>query len=246
METIKIDIFIRSYPKDFEILKYCLISIRKNIKDYNDIFICVRNKDYEALKREINTEGCIVVQDHDYPDDIDYLGQQLSKINADIWSNADYILFMDSDCICYNTTYLKDSFFSNEKLIILKDYWKDVGQATCWKKCLNDLKILTEFEFMRRLPQIYPRNVLPKIRQLITNKTSKDFINGSIQIYKKSMFSEFNIIGSYMYLYDNKNIDFLFSKNFNNKINMKQLWSHTKKDELIREAISLLNIENPL
>ena len=81
---MSIDIFIRSYPRDFPYLKQCLYSIEKYVTGYNKIIICVRSKDLGLLNSEINTNNYTVVTDHDFADSIDYLGQQYSKLHVDI------------------------------------------------------------------------------------------------------------------------------------------------------------------
>jgi len=246
---MNIDIFIRTYPKDYEILKYCLFSIEKNLSGYNKIIICVRDKDLNTFKNifnnKCNSNSYKIVTDHDFPDDIDYLGQQTSKLNADHWTDAEYLCYIDSDCIFDNPVDISKYFFDeNNKINMLYEEWKYVGDAIMWKKCLNYLGLLTKYEFMRRLPQIYPVKILTLIRKLISEKTNKDFINGSILIYKNYQFSEFNIMGAYLYKNFKNEINFINSKEIKNIC--VQLWSYINKDQLIKSAISILNLNTSL
>ena len=238
-----IDIFIRTYPKDYHLLQYCLYSIKKNVKGYRDIIICVREKDYDSLVNTINTSGCKIIQCHNFQDEIDYCGQQISKINADKSSDSDYILYIDSDCIVYDIFDIqKDLFDSNGKMFLLKDDWSDVGQAICWQSCLKALDILTPYELMRRIPFIIPTRILKPVRELIELKKQKPFIDGCIDLYKSGVgLSEFNIMGSYMYLYDNTDVNISYSINVP-KIPVRQLWSHTNKTEIHNEIKTLLKL----
>ena len=221
-----IDIFIRTYPKDFTLLFYSIKSIKKYVKGYRNIIICVREKNYIELIKTIDTQGLKVVKEHNFDDNIDYIGQQITKLQVDIWSDADYICYVDSDCIFNDYCDLEEYYFTPEKnVILLKDEWCNVGDAKIWKFCLEYLNLKTEYEFMRRLPQIYPSNILYKIRELIVNKTGKDFINSCIELHKKFKFSEFNIMGSYLYKFEPEKICFMDTKNFNQKIVYKQFYN---------------------
>jgi hypothetical protein len=154
---------------------------------------------------------------------------------ADHFSTSDYILYVDCDCVFFNFINIKDYFIDNSNIIILKDYWNDVGQAKCWKECLIKLDLLTDYEFMRAVPYIYPRILLPKIREYICQKTELDFINGCLKIYETHKFSEFNIMGSYAYKNNIPGISFVFSKDQTKITFFKQFWSHTPKNELIKQ-----------
>lgn len=238
---MSIDIFIRTYPKDFTLLYYCLISIKKYIKGYRNIIICIREKDYNNLIHNIDLNGIKVVKEHDFANNIDYIGQQISKLQADIWSDADYFCYVDSDCIFTRESHLNEYYFKNNKIIILKDEWCNVGDAKCWLPGLKNLDLLTDYEFMRRLPQIYPSSILPKIRELIVQKTCKDFINGCIYIHQKFKFSEFNIMGSYLFLYESEKCNFINSKDYKEENIIKQFWSHSDLKTIIPEIKRILN-----
>ena len=243
MSNKTIDIFIRTYPKDFFLLNYCLHSIRKFVTGYRNIIINVRSKNYNELVKWIDLTGCTVIQSHDFDDKIDYCGQQICKLIAYIWSDAEYFYYIDSDCIFYNNLNIQEKYFNNEgKVILFKEYWNNVQDAKKWQKCLQRLNILTEFETMRRLPQVYPADVLPKIREHIEKTIGLDIINSCLTVYKECGFSEFNIIGSYIYLYDQSKSNLYFYDPSLNEIPSKQFWSHENHSVLKAEIEKLLNI----
>ncbi len=242
MDKPIIDIFIRTYYKDFDILFYCLYSIKKYCKNYRDIIICIKEKDYNLFSKRFDLEGLKIIKEHNYDNKIDYVGQQISKLYADIWSDAEYFYYVDSDCIFYKEVDIIESYFNDRKPIIWKDYWKDSGPAICWQPCLKYLDLNTEFEFMRRLPQVYPSKCLKDIRRYIEEKTGKDFINGCIFIFEKYKFSEFNIMGSFIYNFDPEIVNFIFSKENNKTIYAKQFWSGENPKKLISDIKNLLKI----
>jgi hypothetical protein len=247
--NMTIDIFIRTYSKDYFLLKYSLISITKFIKGYRYIHICSREKDYNELLKLIDSDPLIknnnkikTHKTHDFPDNIDYCGQQIIKMYADIFSDAEYICYTDSDTIYYNEINLEHEFIDNfNKINLFVDVWDNVGDANCWKKCLKTLNLLTDYEFMRRLPIVIPSCILKEIRVLIEKKIKKDFINSCLEIYNNEGISEFNIMSSYMYLFYEKkcNIKLITEEK---KLPILQLWSHSDKNELIYQINKVLNI----
>lgn len=223
-----VDIFIRTFYKDFEILDKCLYTIKKYVKGYRDIIVCVKQREQQLLTKSINTDGVKIVVDANYPDNVDYCGQQICKMNADFYTDADYVLYLDSDCeFCPGFDIEKTMFDDTDtgKILIIKDYWASVGDANVWKGCLNEVKLLTEFEFMRRLPLIYPTSILVNLREYIKDKIGKDFINSCFHIYSKCKLSEFNIMYSFLYLHHPDKMTTKFSKDAAS-LPFVQHWSH--------------------
>jgi len=244
-----IDIFIRTYSKDYFLLNYSLMSIIKFIKGYRFIHICSREKDYNGLLKLIESNPLIkdnptikTHKSHDFPDNIDYCGQQIIKLSADYFSDAEYICYTDSDTIYYGDINLENEFIDKfNKLNLFVDIWSNVGDANCWKKCLKKLDLLTDYEFMRRLPIVIPSCILKEIRFLIEKKINKEFIVGCLDIYNSEGISEFNIMSSYMYLFNSENCN-IINISEARKLPILQLWSHSNKDELMSDINRVLNI----
>src|SRR5690348_1072398 len=147
-----VDIFIRTYKNDLEWLTYCLHSIHKHLRGFRKIIISIP-KDQVHLLIPYNLTQEIIVTEEVFQDD--YLGQQVSKIFAFEHTDADFILFMDSDCIVKHLCNVSD-FFRNGKPILLKTKYDQVGDAICWKAITEKfLGYEVEYEYMRRLPVIY-------------------------------------------------------------------------------------------
>jgi len=241
-----VDIYIRTYKKDFDILRYCLISIKKYLSGYRKIIINVRSKEFDYLKSSLTKleffNEITFVRSHDYNDNIDYCGQQICKLEADLYSDADYTLFIDSDCVYSGYTSVYDYFNSETgKLYLLKTRWEEIPETHHWKRCLKRLDLLTEYELMRRLPQMYPTYVFKNIRVLIENKCGKRYIEGILDIYNKCSFSEFNVIGSYIFL-NCPEVEFTEYDPNKHQIKCKQLWSYENKTDLLNKAKTIVGI----
>ena len=243
-----VDIYIRTYIKDFDILRYCLLSIKKYLSDYRKIIVNVRSKELALLTESLSDleffNEITFVGSHDYDDSIDYCGQQICKLEADLYTDADYVLFVDCDCIYsdYTSVY---NYFNNEtgKLYLLKCEWEKIPSTNFWKNCLIELDLLTDYELMRRLPQMYPVYVFKNIRAYIENKCGKRYIEGILDIFHKCEFSEFNTIGSYIFLNcpEVEFVEYNHEKHYI-KCQQLQLWDFKTRENIIIRAKELIGI----
>lgn len=188
MQTkFKVDIFIRSYEKDFEWLYYCLQSIKKFCKGFNSVVIVVPNEDLQKLNfcsNEIVHGTCDRCEG--------YLAQQVTKLYADNFCHADYVLHVDSDCIFTKETRPED-FFKFEKPIILyednvQSPWPEIAKVT--------LGWFDSREYMRRMPIIYPSWIYPEFRKFV-QQVQKHDLETWICAQPYRQFSEFNTVGQW-------------------------------------------------
>ena len=220
----KIDIYIKSYSRDFGLLRYALMSLKKYVTGYNKLIICIPVDDYlefHKLFREDNHIDCVVVTKVEYGDR--YLYQQVCKMNAYKHSSADYIMFSDSDCIFNRTINLKDYIKGGKPEILYTDYNKVEG-AIIWKEPTE--KFLGEpvlWEGMRRNNLIYRRSTLANI--------AEQYPNLEKQIMSLERFSEFNALFAWAFKYEQNKYRFVNTDNWEYVPPMAvQLWSHFDKN----------------
>jgi hypothetical protein len=193
-----ISIFIRTYHNDIKWLNHCLKSIHQNLIGWDEIVICIPNGQ-EHLLRHLTQEKIVTCKL--YKDD--YLGQQVSKLHAHNYCNGDYILFVDSDVIFKSGADVRDYFYEN-KPVILKDNYTNVGDAICWKKPTENLfKENIDFEYMRRAPQLFLRSTLERFNTHFSD------IENYITSQPHRQFSEFNVLGYYCDKMENENYSIL-------------------------------------
>jgi hypothetical protein len=181
----KIDIFIRTYHKDLDFLKYCLRSIRKFVTGYNEIIICIPEQDAHLLDSWNLTQELIIKWD--VVCENGYIDQQISKLKAHEMSDADYILYVDSD-VCFFTPTDLSEFFIDGKPYLMKTRYELVGDAICWKECTEEiLNIKLDYEYMRRIPIMFRRSTLGMLSMGINID----------ELAKRKRLSEFNVIGAY-------------------------------------------------
>jgi hypothetical protein len=225
-----VDIFIRTYAKDLEWLKYCLRSIHKYVDGYRDIIISIPDKDAHLLKEFNLTKERVVSWKPKSKDG--YIDQQINKLMAHTLTDADYILYVDSDVCFYRQIDVAKEYFVNGKPYLMKTNYNLVGDAICWKKPTEEiLGFELEYEYMRRIPCLY---------SIITLASLDKLVNCS-KLAKLNRLSEFNLIGAYVDHYENHLYHIIDTeKDEIPKECAKQLWSWSGCNEEDRQKMEEL------
>ncbi|GJF32754.1 hypothetical protein KNE206_54540 [Kitasatospora sp. NE20-6] len=94
--TPVLDVFIRSYHRDRQWLDLALRSIALFASGHRRVVVVVPRSSLGRMEPSaIESAGVRLHTCRDYADD--YLGQQITKLNADRYTDADMILHLDSD-----------------------------------------------------------------------------------------------------------------------------------------------------
>jgi hypothetical protein len=198
------DIVIKTRPHDYDWLEWCLKSIGTNCFEFNglilindipsiehpELFIPLRNKHIGVPLKEPG-----------------YLWQQRCKLYADQYSDAEYILFQDSDTI-FTRPVTPSNFIKDGKPVWLyspldkarpdQHAWIPVMEKFLGKK--------PEHEFMRRHPFIVPRWAFEELRTFCKYKhgmSLEDYIMAqAIPGHPLALvFSEWNCMGFFLWEY---------------------------------------------
>jgi hypothetical protein len=209
-------IFIRTYINDLNWLGYCLKSIHKNLKGWDEIVVCIP-KGQESLLSHLTEEKIVTCKI--YKDD--YLFQQVSKLKAHEYCKGNYILYVDSDVIFYPNADVGDYFLDN-KPVLLKDKYENVGDAICWKKPTEKLfKENIDYEYMRDIPLLYHKSTLEMFNQSFLD------IENHVMSQPHRQFSEFNVLGYYAEKMqpESYHIIDLSKETYKRRSKSKQFWS---------------------
>lgn len=204
------DIFIKSTPKDYEWLSYCRRSIDKFATGFGKVILVIP-KSEEGSPESIGLYVNGVIDDWmpgnhkiqikaievpEYGED-HYLSQQVFKMHAGTFSDADYFLYIDSDTI-FTKPVTPETFFKDGKPIWLMTPWQDAGDLP-WKAIMQKfMGREPPFEFMRRMGQVIPRWLLIKFREFCEEKHGMT-LDKYIMSQPSRSFSEFNVIAFYAY-----------------------------------------------
>lgn len=147
MNTPNVSIFIRTYHGDAEWLRYCLRSIHLNLSGWSELVVCIPRGQEACIRPMITDERVVTCE----PFDDDYIGQQVSKLQAHRYVSGDYVLFVDSDVVFRPGSSVKN-FFSAGLPVIGKERYDELSfpPARCWQPVVEKLFGETpEWEYMR-------------------------------------------------------------------------------------------------
>ena len=196
------DIFIRTYPGDYQWLDYCLKSISKFCTGFRKLWIVTSGEiDSSPYHSLLLSDGSLLdVEWKKMQDETEdgYLAQQITKVYADVITDyqADYILHIDSDVV-FTRPCCPSDFFQGGKLTWYYTPYSAI--ETPWQPITE--KFMGEsipLEFMRRFPMMVPRWLYPRIREFCHKKHGV-IISEYIRMQPPRAFSEFNVLGAYTY-----------------------------------------------
>ena len=189
-------IFIRSYARDLEWLKFCLRSIERFVTGCDAVVVVVPYSDVSLF----NAHGIDCVGCEDMADG--YVGQQRTKHYADNYctkSGEDcWIIYTDSDCVFTAPTTM-DSLFVNGKPIHLHTPYALLPPEVPWKRITERaLGFEVHDEFMRRHGAVYRASELRDFRRWFEQHRGTP-----IDLYLSSVppraYSEFNSLGAWLW-----------------------------------------------
>lgn len=185
-------IFIKTWVGDLEWLPYCLASIHKYSSGFDKVVVvsdrsCLKEVQDISLVYSLNA---FVVPVNDW--DNGYIQQQWVKLHADSYTDAEQILYVDSDCVFYRP-FSPESFMNNNLPVLMRTEYGELGGAEAWKKITEDfMNFPIKYEYMRRLPWMYRSDTLKHFR----NHYSQ--IDDHLKSLTNRAFSEFNALGAFI------------------------------------------------
>jgi hypothetical protein len=160
-----IDIFIRSYYRDVRWLTLALRALDQFVSGHRRVMVVVPQASHARLDIAVPQSGVnvVVATCADFPDD--YVGQQITKLHADLYTDADIIVHLDSDQIFVTACDLRERLFEGGKLKMsasrhgrrpANDGWRRCPEAFFGRAILWDLTI--------PLPLAMPRHIYSALR----------------------------------------------------------------------------------
>ncbi len=198
--AIDCGILIRTYDKDAEWLRYCLRSVKRYCEGFSDVVVSCAPSSQAVIAGVCAEEG--VAPPKLSPEFAsDYLGQQITKLHADRFVDAEHVMHVDADCVFFQTVRPEDFFEDGKPVLYMTAY--DVlyrtGNPMLWQSITSIwLKRETDFDFMRRFPMVFPRAAYEGVRDFFRGIHGADMAT-AFKDRTDWHFSEFNFIGSYLY-----------------------------------------------
>ncbi len=204
-------ILIKSFPKDFGWLSYCLKSIHKFATGFSEVVVIIPDDSDLPLTAErlvkIHEPGPSAASPSNHGSGYAY--QQVVKMNADKYCQSDFILHIDSDTIFIQPVHAFDSivgpspFITDDKPLWLMTPFKDILPTD---KNLNAhvesmrrfSGVDPEFEYMRRMGQMIPRWAYGCFREFCLAKHNQTFEQYAMAQGFRGI-SEFNLMGHFLH-----------------------------------------------
>jgi hypothetical protein len=176
-------------------LRHCLASIDRYCSGFRSVVVVIPEASL-AKWRWLRLSADRVVCCPTYRDD--YLGQQVTKLYADTYSDADYLCHVDSDCVFRRATTPADLADAGRPFVLMEPYAR-LDPHVPWRALTEHfLGEDVTHEFMRRPPYTFPRWLYPELRQRCHARHGMP-LDQYVLSRPPRGFSEFNALGAYAY-----------------------------------------------
>lgn len=197
------DIFIVSHARDARWLEYCLRSVDKYARKFRQTVVVYPTTDQVILDPICRAHPRVVQKMFNQGAD-GHMDQNALKTSPDLYSDADFFLHIDSDCL-FTGEASPLNYATDGKPDLWYDFYDNLGPdkvpgGVPWQGITaRALGIPVTVETMRRFPILYPRWIYKATRDLIEKRHSCTFLD-----YVRSApcirgafhgYSEFNAIG---------------------------------------------------
>lgn len=189
------DIVIRSYYRDVSWLRWSLASIERWCRGFGRVVVVVPRSSVAKLRWAGLLAGPHeVALCPDYVDD--YLGQQVTKLHADLVTNAEFICHVDSDCVFTCPTSPAD-LLSDGRPVVLAAPYSSLDRHVPWRAVTEAfVGFEVRHEFMRSPPYTFPRWLYPEVREVARARHGVE-LDRYVLSRPARGFSEFNVLGAW-------------------------------------------------
>ena len=188
------DLFIRTYWKDLGWLRYCLQSIVAYCHGFRDVIVVAPDSSRQRMIMSDLWPGARFIWSRDYVDD--YLGQQATKLQADLHTDADLICHVDSDCVFHVRT-TPDDLMRGGRPFIARRRIETLGARSPWRAATEKfLNWPVAHDYMHHPPFLYPRWLYGEVRAHAPAVHGVD-IEAYLAAQPRRGFSEFNVLGAF-------------------------------------------------
>lgn len=194
------EIFIVSFKRDMEFLRFCLLSIAKYARGFAGTTLVVP-KSEEGLYDWAFGLLAIQIKYFDQIPGKEFLGHLIQKCKADEYCPyAQVVVHLDADTMFWSNAVPSD-FAPNARPIVVREAYDVCGKLNpnrlYWQTAVEKvIGIKPEFDFMVRHPQVHVRDTYAETRAAIekhTRQKFEDYIYGCQNDFPQT-FCEFNTL----------------------------------------------------
>lgn len=188
-----VSIYIRTYKRDIAWLDFCLQSLHRNLKGWDEIVVCIPKGQEHHLRY---AEGIRIVTSPIYADD--YVGQQISKLLCHQHVSGDLVLIVDSDLIFLPGASMADYMVGDKPRILTGRHTPPVDLATGWWPTFAKLfGSYPPLSFMQgHCARLFRRSTLEALSVRFPD------IDDFARRHHRKQFCEFHLLGFFVYLHE--------------------------------------------
>jgi len=172
-------IMIVACKRDVEFLEYCLRSIQKYARGFLGVWLVVPEADRRQFHFADGMPGVTVVGFNERPGK-GMLGHELMICRADeVCRDASAIVHLDCDCLFWENVTPAD-YLPGGKCLMVRERYEWIAPRNpnrlIWRTCVERAAGITpEYDCMVRHPNVYPRALYSRVRQLVEAHTGQPF-----------------------------------------------------------------------
>lgn len=203
-------LFCRTYYRDADRLRYMLRSIDKYCSGFSEVVIATPTASLDAIGAVVaefkfaSLKECTATP-------VDFIGQQITKMTANRYTDADMIVHVDSDCVFTKETRPEQLRRNGRPIMYYApyQYFYEHNFNMPWQTVTSQfLRRQVEHEFMRQFPLSYPRTLYDDLSNWY-EETYQEAIENIIHRVHGDYFSEFNLMGSFSFYNDKRYHEFV-------------------------------------
>jgi hypothetical protein len=138
----------------------------------------------------------------------DYLGQQITKLQADTFTDAEFIAHLDADCIFNRPTTASDLIAGGRPRIVTCTL-DALGRHHPWRAPTEAfLGEAVAFDYMQQPPFVYPRELYGRLREFCVARHAVP-IDRYVGACPPRGFSEFNVLGAFAHRHAPELLEFV-------------------------------------
>ena len=189
------DIFYKTYRNDIPWLQESLKTLLQHWRGHRQVVIVCPPEDARAVRSICAWARVLEVEEKGIRG---YIFQQAAKLNAHNYTNADHIVYCDSDCMWIKPTTPSTYIHADGRPYMLYTPYSAVPEALQWKGPTEQALGQEVFaEFMRRHPLVYHKKTLHKMDKWFVAKYGMPASQVMIKFGEPWGMSEFNLMGAW-------------------------------------------------
>lgn len=223
-----------------------LRSCQKYASGFRNVIVVYPTPDVDTVKAVCDQFAFVRQHTFDEPAD-GHAAQNELKSSCDLFSDADFFLLIDADCV-FTDPVTPEQFFMDGKCDLLFTHyddpsavwnggrlpWKEITDAALGRECM--------YETMRRFPFMYPRWLFAGLRAHIEHlhgKSFHDYVHTAPSIGRAwHGYSEFCALGAFALLFHSEKFHGYNTANGGLKPQVvRQFWSHSGLTDAEREML---------